>query len=566
MLTSWVVAVTSLAACAWSQSQRNETIWASVVYSNHGDRTPLILPVPNVLTPLGAQQLYSAGSFFRQRYLAAPAGAQESNYSINGILQNAFDTTQTNVRSTLSDYVVASAEAFMQGLYPPRNNSGPNSLLANGSIIQSPLGGYQYTQIITASPVDPYVIYIAGGANCQRYEDSVTNYSNSQESLQIKSSAQEFYASYQSHVFAGVFTESEVNYDNAYPLFDYLNYGNTHNSTINKTLSSTDLARARGLADQWLQAVNGNTSETLSIQTIAGQTLVAEVIGLFAANIESKGDAGKLNLLFGTFEPMISFAALTQLPKTNTQFYGMPEDGSSMVFELYSEGRNSSAGYPYNSELFVRFLFRNGTDPSSALITYPLFGHSETQALSLNDFVKLSRNIALASVGDWCNVCQSYTVFCAAFIGVDFTNDNGSTSLPAPMAARNTMKPAVAGAIGAVVSLVVAGIIFAIAMLIGGVRLHRSKTRRRSELGGFKAGEKLASDQDLPHVQAGVGASITKKSEERISSWELGERSNTKEMNAGSFKQQGPIPRPSFEADDLEPHQSVEPTKVNERV
>lgn len=537
-----------------------------MVYSNHGDRTPLILPVPNVLTPLGAQQLYSAGSFFRQRYLAAPAGAQESNYSINGILHNAFDTTQTNVKSTLIDYVVASAEAFMQGLYPPRNNSGPDSLLADGSIIQSPLGGYQYTRIFTVSPVDPYVIYIAGDANCQRYEDSVANYSHSQESLQIKSSTQEFYASFQSHVFAGVFTESEVSYDNAYPLFDYLNYGNTHNSTINQTLSSTDLARARGLADQWLQAVNGNTSETLSIQTIAGQTLVAEVIGLFAANIESKGDVGKLNLLFGAFEPMISFAALTQLPKTNTQFYGMPEDGSSMVFELYSEGRNSSAGYPYNSELFVRFLFRNGTDPSSALITYPLFGRSETQALSFNDFVKLSRNIALASVGDWCNVCQSYTVFCRAFIGVDFTNDNGSTSLAAPMAARNTMKPAVAGVIGAVVSLVVAGIVFAIAMLIGGVRLHRSKTRRRSELGGFKAGEKLASDQDLPHVQTGVGASITKKSEERISSWELGERSNTKEMNAGIFKQQSPIRRPSFEADDLEPHQSVEPTKVNERV
>lgn len=566
MLTSCVVAVTTLAACAWSQNDPSETVWASVVYSNHGDRTPLVLPVQNVLTPLGAQQLFSAGSYFRQRYLASPSGAQQANYSINGILHNAFDTTQTFIKSTLSDYVVASAEAFMQGLYPPHNNSNPTSVLANGSIINSPLGGYQYTQIFTASPADPNVVYIAGSTNCQRYDDAVANYSNSAESLQKKSLTNGFYASFQSHVFAGIFPESQVNYDNAYLLFDYLNYGNTHNSTIKKTLSDTDLPRVRGLADQWLQAVNGNTSETPSIQTVAGQTLAAEIMGLLAANIESKGGARKLSLLFGTFEPMISLAALTQLPKTNTQFYSMPQDGSSMVFELYSEHHNSSAGYPATSELLVRFLFRNGTDPSSALTAYPLFGRSETQTLSLNDFMKKLQNIALASIGDWCNACQSYTVFCAAFIGVDFTNSSGSNSYAVSVAAKSTMKPAVAGVIGAVIALVVAGIIFAVAMLVGGVRLHRSKARRRSELGGFKAGEKLASDQDLPYGQTGVGASVIKKSDERISSWELGDRSDTKEMNVGGSDRQDSLRRPSFEADDLEPHQSVEPTKINERV
>lgn len=566
MLTSCVVAVTTLAACAWSQSASNETIWASVVYSNHGDRTPLVLPVQSVLTPLGAQQLYSAGSFFRQRYLAGPAGAQEANYSIHGILHNTFDTTQTFVKSTLRDYVAASAEAFMQGLYPPLlNNSAPNSVLADGSNIPSPLGGYQYTQIFTASSADPNVISIAGATNCERWDDSAANYSNSQESLQTKSSTQQFYTSFQS-VFAGVFSESQVNYDNAYPLYDYLNYGNTHNSTINKTVSGTDLARVRGLADQWLQAVHGNTSEAFSIETIAGQTLAAEIIRLLTANIESKGDAGKLSLLFGSFQPMISFAALTQLPKTNTQFYGMPEDGSSMVFELYSEGLNSSAGYPDISELLVRFLFRNGTDSSSALITYPLFGRSETQALSLNEFMILLQNIALSSVGDWCNACQSYTIFCAAFIGVDFTNNSGSNSFAVPVAAKNSMRPAVAGVIGAIIALVVAGVVFAIAMLVGGVRLHRSKARRRSELGGFKAGEKLGSDQDLPHGPTGVGASVIKKNDEMISSWELGERSHAKEMNAGGSNQRGPTHRPSFEGDDLEPHQSVEPTKIDERV
>ncbi|MCJ1469637.1 hypothetical protein MMC07_008273 [Pseudocyphellaria aurata] len=469
--------------------------------------------------------------------------------------------------STLSPYVVASAEAFMQGLYPPVNNTDSNSVLANGSVIRSPLGGYQYTQIFTASRADPNVVILAGNADCQRYDNSVANYSNSQESLQTKSSTQDFYASFQSEVFAGVFPESQVNYDNAYLLFDYLNYGNIHNSTISRTLSSTDLARARGLADQWFQAVDGNTSETLSIQTIAGQTLAADIIERLTANVVSNGETTKLSLLFGSFEPMISLAALTQLPKTNTQFHGMPQDGSSMVFEMYSKNHNSSAGYPDASELFVRFLFRNGTDPSSALITYPLFGRSETRTLSLNDFAATLENIAVGSVGDWCNACQSYTFFCAAFIGGVYTNSSsGSDSDPAPVTVKHTMKPAVAGVIGAVIALVIAGILFAIAMLVGGFRIHRSQAQRRSELGGFKAGEKLASDHDLPHGPTGIGASVVKKGDDRIGSWELGERSNTTKRNAGGFDQQDSIRRPSFEADDLEPHPSVEPTKVDERI
>ena len=237
-----------------------------------------------------------------------------------------------------------------------------------------------------------------------------------------------------------------------------------------------------------------------------------------------------------------------------------------MVFELYSENHNSSAGYPDTSELLVRFLFRNGTESSSALITYPLFGRSVTQKLSFNDFMTQLQNIALTSIGDWCNACQSYTVFCAAFIGVDFTNSSGSNSYAVSVADKSTMKPAVAGVIGAVIALVVAGIIVAVAMLVGGVRLHRSKARRRTDPGGFKAGEKLAPDQDLPYGQTGVGASVIKRSDERISSWELGDRSNTKEVNFGGSGPQDPFRRPSFEADDLEPHQSVEPTKINERV
>ena len=47
-----------------------ETIWSSVAYIMHGDRTPILGYPTEALTPLGAQQLYNQGMAFRARYLS----------------------------------------------------------------------------------------------------------------------------------------------------------------------------------------------------------------------------------------------------------------------------------------------------------------------------------------------------------------------------------------------------------------------------------------------------------------------------------------------------------------
>ena len=566
MLISSVVTLLAFTIPALAQSDVNETVWASVIYSYHGERTPLVLPVQNVLTPLGAQQLYSAGLFFRQRYIAATAAAQAANYAINGLLEDTLDVTQTYIMSTIEEFAIASAQAFMQGLYPPRNSSTRldlSSILANGTVIQSPLGGYQYAQIYTVSPLDPNVIFLAGDMNCPLYDEAIANYSKSQEFLQMKTSTQHFYTSFQQNILGGIFPESAISYDNAYLIFDYLNYVHTHNQSIKKQLADDDLARARGLADLSIQAANGNTSVPNSIQTVAGKTLVSEIVALLQSNIKSKGVVNKISLLFGSFEPMVAFAALAQLPKANTDFYGIPDYGSSMVFEIYTVGSNDKPGYPNTHDLRLRFLFRNGTNSSSALTSYSLFDGSETAILSFNDFLVKIRNVALDS-GGWCTACQSYDIFCAAFADLGFYNGSESTQFSGTY--KHSMKPTVAGVIGAVIALVLVGITFAVAMLVGGIRLHRSKVTRRSALGGFKAGEKLASDQDLPRLQSGVGASITKKDDERVNSWELGEQSKPTKTSADGFDHSELIRKSSFEADDLGLHSFIKPTKIDERV
>lgn len=112
-------------------------------------------------------------------------------------------------------------------------------------------------------------------------------------------------------------------------------------------------------------------------------------------------------------------------------------------------------------------------------------------------------------------------------------------------------------------------------MLIGGLRFHRverSPRNRRSEMGGFKGGQKMASDQDLSMSKGGavVGASVEREVEspmspiahERVGSWEL------KEAEAGRRKVEGEgMGRLSFESEEQE-HVDAwrDPVKADERV
>ena len=63
--------------------------------------------------------------------------------------------------------------------------------------------------------------------------------------------------------------------------------------------------------------------------------------------------------------------------------------------------------------------------------------------------------------------------------------------------------------------------------------LYRSKTKRRFELGGFKAGEKLASDLDLPATNE-LGATVVGEENGRVGSWKLCENICAEDSSTGS--------------------------------
>jgi hypothetical protein len=138
-----------LANLAISQSTiLNEQVLSSFIYTVYGDRTPLILSEEPTLTPLGAQQLYSVGQTFRNRYVGSN-GSDTAGTAILGISPYILNNEAISILTTSDQYLVASATAFMQGLYPPLELSSSGtfatdlSALANGSIITAPLSNYR---------------------------------------------------------------------------------------------------------------------------------------------------------------------------------------------------------------------------------------------------------------------------------------------------------------------------------------------------------------------------------------------------------------------------------------
>lgn len=129
MRACWLalVAATLLAPCV--AADQVYTVWGSVVYNRIGEQTPALLGGDPILTPTGARQAYSAGSFFRSRYITA------TNGSIRGMNLNLLDPNELYVLALDLQPSAASAQAFVQGLYPPVTlNTSAMTLLDPNSV------------------------------------------------------------------------------------------------------------------------------------------------------------------------------------------------------------------------------------------------------------------------------------------------------------------------------------------------------------------------------------------------------------------------------------------------
>ena len=405
-----------------------ETILGVYIFSRHGDRTAKATPPLN-LTDLGYEEVFTSGTYFRNRYVASDASNR-----IAGISSDLVALSEVMASAPADNVLMSSAVGFTQGLYPPVGTTLGEQTLRNGTKVEAPLNGYQIIPIATVGnglgSNQENTAFLQSQSNCSNAIASSNEYLTTSEYLELLASTKNFFSSLEP-LINGTFNLSQASFQNAYTsklipyrglgylhaetslsVFDLLNVAEIDNTTFDptNTLTATVLFQARTLADN--HEFNLAYNSSAPIRAVAGSILAGQIIAALNDTITSAGGL-KLQVQFGAYASFLSFFGLAGLTEASPNFFGIPDYASTMTFELFSNESAVSSFVPI-SELNVRFLFHNGTTSSSSQpVAFALFNQSST-VLSWTDFLNGMNKFAIGSESQFCSECGNTNGVCAS--------------------------------------------------------------------------------------------------------------------------------------------------------
>ena len=342
------------------------------------------------------------------------------------------------------------------------------------------MNGYQYVTINGMPADSPDLIWIAGDQSCPACTKAQSTYYNSTEYLTMAPQLQPFYNKF-IPLFQGVLNASQISFANAYNVFDYINVGYIHNATIFNNVSAEDLFQLRTLADNQLYHMYYNASQPN--RSIGGQMAAYLVLSRLNQTVSQSNPTVKLTYFASAYSTQMPFWALTNMTTASPNFYGLPDYASTMTFELRRPA--NSSGF---DDLFVRFGFRNGSNPSTPVTYFPMFGTNATD-MAWSDWSKKMSAIAIPSQGDWCDICNSTQSFCVGVSAASTSGSGSSSSTSSESSSSSSgLSNAAAGGIGAGVTIGVIAIVEGlIALWYFG---NRKKSTARSSPVGSETGSK----------------------------------------------------------------------------
>lgn len=190
-----------------------ETVLGVYVFHRHGDRTSKSWS-PTLLTALGADQIFTSATWYRNRYVAS-----NSTSPILDISSDLAVLSQLSITAPVDSVLQASANAFTQGIYPPAGTEA-NQVLADGTSTQAPFNGYQYIPVnVVSSASSPTAAesseWLQGSSGCANAVASSNDYLQSQEYLDMLSKTGAFYQDLLP-VYNTTFNSSTATYKNAF--------------------------------------------------------------------------------------------------------------------------------------------------------------------------------------------------------------------------------------------------------------------------------------------------------------------------------------------------------------
>ena len=189
-------------------TQAADTVLGLYIFSRHGDRTSKAWP-PTSLTPLGYREIFTSGSRFRETYINGTS-------PIANIAPNTVKLSQISASAPLDNVLMPSAQGFLQGLYPPVGGSSQQKL-ANGTVVDAPLDGYQLIPVATAGTGtgSEDQAWLQGSTNCANAEISSNAYYASAEYMSLLNSTKDFYTGLLP-VINSTFNAGQASFANAY--------------------------------------------------------------------------------------------------------------------------------------------------------------------------------------------------------------------------------------------------------------------------------------------------------------------------------------------------------------
>jgi hypothetical protein len=74
--------------------------------------------------------------------------------------------------------------------------------------------------------------------------------------------------------------------------------------------------------------------------------------------IATRGDSGKSSIIAGSYDAMLQFFALYGLINVGSDFYGLPQYASTMVFELFEEHNTKAQAVTMEAAMGQKALYK----------------------------------------------------------------------------------------------------------------------------------------------------------------------------------------------------------------
>ncbi|KAG6865506.1 hypothetical protein C0991_001936 [Blastosporella zonata] len=375
------------------------------------------------------QQEFQLGGLLRQLYL----NSSSPSY-IDGMNSSLVNNTQFLVRADAGDeggVIWDSALSLVQGLVPANPNF--TTVLANGSTIVAPLGGYQQLPIQSVESSND--ISLEGWTDCNTFNTATSVFYNSTEFQEKAAEYADFLTSLKPYLDG-----RPVTLQNMWNIYDFINVQYIHNPPFAKALPLSYLETARHLAN-WHEYNVFSDPQLSGIGNIGGQTIIPSIISGFDSILDDT-DPVKFVYFAISYKPFISLFNMTKAVEAAPELAGIVNYAAAVALEA----RQPASG----GEPTLRLNFMNGTGEDWK--TYSVLGSSSDVALS--DFINYLQPAGISSLPEWCSVCAN-------------TKDRGCDVLTAFAATAVAESRPTIGSVGA--GFLGAGLMLAVALAVFGM-------------------------------------------------------------------------------------------------